>query len=210
MSAVTCIFISLLQVSCTVQLQQLVNDAPESIENCNLRVHVNCLQIDQLGISWYQLNIKPPESFFILGKDNRYWAEIHRILSRPAAETSVIVVRDVSYPHFTQLNIEHTAEHIEFLLLSCNETTQYPLAVFLDREELYINRWNLPQCEQEWKNHLYINQSSNVTLRWSKWCQWEFSLFDCIAISILGHILRLSGWGGQKDGTTCLIKQLVN
>ena len=100
--AVHCFFISLLHVSCTVQLQWLANDALKSIEDCNLYLHPNVLQFDQLGISRNQLNPKPPESPFILGKVHHDETKIHRIISRPAAEKYLIAL-SVSYPYVTQL-----------------------------------------------------------------------------------------------------------
>ena len=79
--------------------------------------------------------ISTPENLFILGKVRHYWAYMHWIFSRPAAEKALVLVRGISYSHVTQLKVPRTQE---LLSLSCNKTTQYRSAIFLHIEGIYI------------------------------------------------------------------------
>ena len=128
-AAVNCIFVSLLQISCTEQLLEVAND--ESIEDYTLHFHLDSI---------------PPDDLFTLGKMHHFGASFHRILSCSAAEKLLIAVRGVNYLHFTQ--VVSTPKTCELCLLLCNRTTQYPSAVFLHGKMLYM----------EWEN-LFVHQS---------------------------------------------------
>ena len=89
--------------------------------------------------------ISTPENLFILGKVHHYWAYMHWILSRPAAEKALVLVRGISYSHVTHLKVPRTQE---LLSLSCNKTTQYRSAIFLHIEGLYI--YKSPEITTVW------------------------------------------------------------
>ena len=66
-----------------------------------------------------------------------------------------------------------------------NKTTQYPSAVYLCREKLYMNRQKPPQCEQDWKN-LFVHKSI---------FQGQFEVKQMILLQVFFFsVLRLVTW----------------
>lgn len=94
-------------------------------------------------------------------------------------------------------------------VIATGKATQYPSGVFLYNAKVHKNHQKLPQCEQEWKN-FFVHQSIFLGLFEVEQMLLRVVSFCRLAIGILGHISRLSGWEGGQYGTVWLVEKLMN